>query len=807
MALLEAHKNPDAFADRSSQTVNNPQKNREVSTAITSVGERGSQASSYEILDATTVASRSADEAEAGGGGAAVDRDADPAGLSALTRKLVTETLSVSLATPGCLLDTSTIARPQFVAESRKKNTDGSSASGATTTSRRTNVLPANSSRPGQSLKQQSGRKSGIQGGPSGDISASQPTAAMELVVELRSKTQVLLEKEAERVLASRQLLRSLLVAERAVQQNAYHHKHLDYRDLPDGVVSPLLSSALIDHTELSSHNGSSLSFRKATAESQSKDKSVKSATIGTKSRQRSTSSHKTSNHGESLSSVEGEERDREADAEGKAEAKTQSQVRLLYSYRNDELVRGRAVTSMCWNCVNLDLLTVGYGNLENFVDNSKLGVAVDEEYLGGLVLFWSLRNPDYPEKILRTPHPVTCLDFSKQTPSLLAVGLLSGDVLVYDMRRQRENEWGQPVESSMNIVGGHNDPVWQLSWVLKGSDRLETLVSISTDGSILEWNLKKGMVVSTLMQLKRNGVGDGWITRKAAGLCFDFLPSDPSSYIACTEDGSVHHCSIAYNEQYLGTFEKRGGGSCHDGPINRVAFSPHWPDVFLTCSSDWTMSLFHTKLKSPLFSLHVTGEDHAITDLCWCPGNSTLFAAVTGMGRLQVWDLGTSSIDPVITLDTSAADPPSTSDKERDAMTRGDLKSAQPDSHPLTATLGQPASDERGDPSSRVRDTGPVNRLLKNLGSPSPTKSLTCVRFGERNPALVVGDSHGVVSVYRLIHPVAVTHEGPLQQMERLRSAVIRQTDPEKASRLFESIGRGKPTMPPPPPDEAVPH
>lgn len=34
--------------------------------------------------------------------------------------------------------------------------------------------------------------------------------------------------------------------------------------------------------------------------------------------------------------------------------------------------------------------------------------------------------------------------------------------------------------------------------------ERTETLVSISTDGAVLEWNMKKGLVMSTLMQLKR---------------------------------------------------------------------------------------------------------------------------------------------------------------------------------------------------------------------------------------------------------------------------------------------------------------
>jgi hypothetical protein len=37
--------------------------------------------------------------------------------------------------------------------------------------------------------------------------------------------------------------------------------------------------------------------------------------------------------------------------------------------------------------------------------------------------------------------------------------------------------------------------------------ERFETLASISTDGSVLEWTTKKGFAVNTLMQLKRAGM------------------------------------------------------------------------------------------------------------------------------------------------------------------------------------------------------------------------------------------------------------------------------------------------------------
>ena len=138
------------------------------------------------------------------------------------------------------------------------------------------------------------------------------------------------------------------------------------------------------------------------------------------------------------------------------------AKVKKLFSYSNIELIQGRAVTAMVWNAVSSDLLAVGYGKTDVISDVHKPGEALDEEKQGGLVLFWSLRNPDYPEKILRTSQPVTALDFSKQHPMTLAVGLLNGDVNVYDVRREGAN-WGVPVETSAGMQGGHTDPVW---WV-----------------------------------------------------------------------------------------------------------------------------------------------------------------------------------------------------------------------------------------------------------------------------------------------------------------------------------------------------
>src|SRR5690606_17357091 len=105
----------------------------------------------------------------------------------------------------------------------------------------------------------------------------------------------------------------------------------------------------------------------------------------------------------------------------------------------------------------NHDILAVGYGKLDFLEADGP-----------GLVLIWSIRNPEHPERVINTRDPVTSLDFSVRSPNILAVGMYSGVVNVYDIRREGDT----PIESSHNMAGAHNDPVWQVSWRTQGAER-----------------------------------------------------------------------------------------------------------------------------------------------------------------------------------------------------------------------------------------------------------------------------------------------------------------------------------------------
>lgn len=277
----------------------------------------------------------------------------------------------------------------------------------------------------------------------------------------------------------------------------------------------------------------------------------------------------------------------------------------------------------------NKDILAVGYGSFH----------LSDMEKDGGLVMFWSIRNLAHPEKIIRTVSGVTAIDFSTAHPNMLAVGMYNGTVAIFDMRK--EKDFNVPVLESGAMSSKHMEPVWEVKWVDKGVERGESLVTIATDGRVLEWNMKKGLSLTELMVLKRIGNSDGVISRQASGLCLDFPLNDSSVYFAGTEDGHIHRCSCSYNEQYLDTF------SGHSGPVYKLRCSPFLPEAFLSCSADWTVKLWNCEDTEYIYDFHSTDLNEVVNDIVWSPTSGSVFASVTGDGRVEVWDLEYSVIDP----------------------------------------------------------------------------------------------------------------------------------------------------------------
>lgn len=429
--------------------------------------------------------------------------------------------------------------------------------------------------------------------GLSQDVSGANDERAPKVApIELKT---IIAYREADKIMKNLNLNDHLSTVERAIQQNIYHHRQLLYRNYPF-IEENLLS--LIKQTENSSQDDQSSNVDPNSPNGESCDLKEEIITENTS-----------------------------------LQIKNDRETKLLplWSFSCD-LTVGRTVSCMAWNIAIEDLLAVSYSSFE-FNNNQD-----------GLVLLWSLKNPEYPQQIFRTNCGVTSIEFSSLHPNLLAVGQYNGVVAIYDMNKKNES---YPILESCQGKGSHIDAVWQVKWINKGNERGENLVSISSDGRVTEWSMKKGLSFTDLMIIKRvsNGKGqaDGIISRQASGLCFDFANSDSSVYYAGTEDGVIHKCSCSYNEQYLQTYFG------HSGPIYRLKLSPFWSDIFISCSADWTVKLWHQTETSELVTFHSIDLAHAVFDVAWSPNEPTIFGSVTEDGRIEIWDLDKSTLDPVV--------------------------------------------------------------------------------------------------------------------------------------------------------------
>ena len=364
-SVIAAHKNPDAFTVKAMQTINYPTKVKEEMTAANALRDSGSQVSAFDILDDTRRST--AQHVDIEHVGEQVNSDItvldEAAGVSNYVKKFVCDTLSVALAAGGCLLDTTTVNKPEFpdarAADTKKELKVGKAKKnvntdmGGTSTNGEGNTLAAPPSQQIGSLEHSGGQLSGGAsgfGGVHGGISTagdSQPSDRDRSDYAEPDSLLVLREKQANTIMSSKSLLKKMQLVERAVQQNAYHKKHLDYRDLPDisslSLTTEKNTAYSVDSPDqLLGGGGFKAAVSNANAEETEKSNEPDVEALTEEAMNEMQQQEKNANNGVSS-----------------------SYARKLFSWANIELVRGRAVTAMAANTANNDILAVGYGKLD----------------------------------------------------------------------------------------------------------------------------------------------------------------------------------------------------------------------------------------------------------------------------------------------------------------------------------------------------------------------------------------------------------------------------------------------------------
>ncbi|KAL0965145.1 hypothetical protein UPYG_G00277380 [Umbra pygmaea] len=318
---------------------------------------------------------------------------------------------------------------------------------------------------------------------------------------------------------------------------------------------------------------------------------------------------------------------------------------------------KGLHVTSVSWSCTG-SVIACAFGRVDDG----------DWSTEKSCVCSWNLDrrglDPKRPDTVIDVTKPVMSLSFHPTVPSLIAGGLYSGEVVVWDTNRTQD-----PILAQTGLSADtHREPVYQVAWV-PGSRRGEVWVlSAGSGGRVLLWtvDLDQGrLVLIAGYALVGKQVPHNSVVRKAGGsssvgvTSLALSPWDSDTFLVGSEGGLVLKCS--FSAQTLAAVSPDGESvslrapaqfsfSPRGGPIHSLHFSPFHRNLFVSVGTDGLAHLHSLLQADPLLSLQVS--DSYVFGVRWSPTRPLLFAAATGQGLVQVFDLGRRSLRPAATLD-----------------------------------------------------------------------------------------------------------------------------------------------------------
>lgn len=102
--------------------------------------------------------------------------------------------------------------------------------------------------------------------------------------------------------------------------------------------------------------------------------------------------------------------------------------IKPLFTFECADLTENRQITCIDINSANQDLVAVGYGEYDiSCIDDKKLKQ--------GLLCFYTLKNPNFPELHIKTEHSITCCSFARKKKNLIAIGDSHGNIAIYNIQ------------------------------------------------------------------------------------------------------------------------------------------------------------------------------------------------------------------------------------------------------------------------------------------------------------------------------------------------------------------------------------
>jgi dynein intermediate chain, cytosolic len=215
---------------------------------------------------------------------------------------------------------------------------------------------------------------------------------------------------------------------------------------------------------------------------------------------------------------------------------------------------------------------------------------------------------------------------------------------------------------------GGHAHPVYSIDIV--GTQNANNIISCSTDGVVCAWSVDMLAQPQEYLELTNPHPVK---TDEVSPTCAGFPPSDPTSFLIGTEEGTMYPCHRYDRAGARAGVDQDLRYKGHTAPVMSLNFhSARGPvdlsDLVLTSSLDWTVKLWKVR---PFGSSRATGtsngkfnvddiiteniscvtefpREDVVYDARWAPQRPGVFSLVDGAGNVEVWDLLVDTEIPV---------------------------------------------------------------------------------------------------------------------------------------------------------------
>ncbi|CAD1473974.1 unnamed protein product, partial [Heterotrigona itama] len=254
----------------------------------------------------------------------------------------------------------------------------------------------------------------------------------------------------------------------------------------------------------------------------------------------------------------------------------------------------------------------------------------------------------DNPNKTLETNACVTTLAYHPTEPSIVAIGLFNGDVLVWNLR--------DDISVAPTTICTHGDCVSQVYWKAKTINDVSLLVSSSKDGYIFIHKMMANFTIARVYKrlkvikehnpIENSRPCSASGTRERAvecGLCittFDFSSRDPIFFIVGTLCGGIYKCSLdriapiendeTLMDPVIDEYER------HEGSITCIKCSPI-RNLFVTAGTDKEIRIYdfeeHTNLRS-------ISCENTIVGLTWMFGDQDILATYGAGSDIRLYNV-----------------------------------------------------------------------------------------------------------------------------------------------------------------------